>query len=112
MIRVAFCVVVLLASSAALSQAYPAKPVRIIVPFAPGGVTDNSARVIAEPLAARLGQQVIIENRPGASGNVGTQQVAQSAPDGHTLVLGFDGTMVINPHVFSKLPTRSGTSRR
>jgi len=104
MIRIAFFLTALLASSAVFSQAYPAKPVRIIVPFAPGGVTDNSARVIAEPLAARLGQQVIIENRPGASGNIGTQLVAQSAPDGHTLVLGFDGTMVINPHVFAKIP--------
>src|SRR5688500_13032448 len=97
-------VAALLASAAAWSQAYPAKPVRIIVPFSPGGVTANSARVIAEPLAARMGQQVIIENRPGASGNIGTQLVAQAAPDGHTLVLGFDGTMVINPHVFAKLP--------
>ncbi|HKA45752.1 MAG TPA: tripartite tricarboxylate transporter substrate binding protein [Burkholderiales bacterium] len=88
----------------ASSQEYPAKAVRIVVPFSPGGVTDNSARVMAEPLAARLGQQVVIENRPGASGNIGTQLVAQSAPDGYTLVLGFDGTMVINPHVFAKLP--------
>lgn len=88
----------------AWAQEYPAKPVRIIVPFSPGGVTDNSARVISDPLAARLGQQVVIENRPGASGNIGTQLVAQSAPDGYTLVLGFDGTMVINPHVFAKLP--------
>jgi tripartite-type tricarboxylate transporter receptor subunit TctC len=87
----------------AWAQEYPVKPVRIIVPFAPGGVTDNSARVIGEPLAARLGQQVIVENRPGASGNIGTQVVAQSAPDGYTLVLGFDGTMVINPHVFPRL---------
>ena len=85
-------------------QSYPARPIRIIVPFSPGGVTDNSARVIADPLGARLGQQVIVENRPGASGNIGTQFVAQSAPDGHTLVLGFDGTMVINPHVFARLP--------
>jgi tripartite-type tricarboxylate transporter receptor subunit TctC len=83
---------------------YPVRPVRIIVPFSPGGVTDNSARVIADPLGARLGQQVIVENRPGASGNIGTQLVAQSAPDGYTLVLGFDGTMVINPHVFARLP--------
>jgi tripartite-type tricarboxylate transporter receptor subunit TctC len=93
-----------LASAAVFPQEYPAKPVRIIVPFSPGGVTDNSARVIADPLGTRLGQQVIIENRPGASGNIGTQLVAQSAPDGYTLVLGFDGTMVINPHVFARLP--------
>ena len=86
------------------AQEFPSKPVRIIVPFAPGGVADNSARVVAEPLGIRLGQQVIVENRPGASGNIGTQQAAQAAPDGYTLLLGFDGTMVINPHVFAKIP--------
>jgi len=86
------------------AQEFPSKPVRIIVPFAPGGVADNSARVVAEPLSVRLGQQVIVENRPGASGNIGTQQAAQAAPDGYTLLLGFDGTMVINPHVFAKIP--------
>jgi tripartite-type tricarboxylate transporter receptor subunit TctC len=95
------------AAAAALTvqaQDYPARPVRIVVPFAPGGVADNSARVVAEPLAQRLGQQVVVENRPGASGNIGTQQVAQSAADGYVLLLGFDGTMVINPHVFPKIP--------
>src|SRR6185295_570094 len=84
------------------AQDYPVKPIRLIVPFAPGGVADNSARVVAEPLGQRLGQQVVVENRPGASGNIGTAQVAQSAADGYTLLLGFDGTMVINPHVFPK----------
>jgi len=90
--------------AAAQAQDYPAKPIRILVPFAPGGVADNSARVIAEPLGVRLGHQVIVENRPGASGNIGTQQAAQATPDGYTLLLGFDGTMVINPHVFPKIP--------
>src|SRR5438552_16513686 len=93
-----------LISAQAHSQDYPAKPIRIVVPFSPGGVADNSARVIAEPLGARLGQQVIIDNRAGASGNIGTAAVATSAPDGYTLLLGFDGTMVINPHVYAKLP--------
>jgi len=74
------------------------------VPFAPGGVTDTSGRLIAERLSQRLGQQVVVENRPGASGNIGTQQVAAAPPDGYTLVLGFDGTLVINPHVFAKVP--------
>lgn len=85
-------------------DAWPNKPIRLIVPFTPGGVTDTSGRLIAESLGKRLGQQVIVDNKPGASGNIGTA-LAKSAPaDGYTLVLGFDGTMVINPHVFSKLP--------
>ena len=83
---------------------WPSKPIRLIVPFTPGGVTDTSGRLIAENLGRRLGQQVVVDNKPGASGNIGTA-LAKSAPaDGYTLVLGFDGTMVINPHVFSKLP--------
>ena len=94
----------LLLCNGVLAQPWPAKPVRIIAPFAPGGVADSSARVISERLGARLGQSVIVENRPGAAGNIGTAQVAQSAPDGYTLLLGFDGTMVVNPHVYAKLP--------
>ena len=84
--------------------AYPNKPIRLIVPFTPGGVTDTSARLIADQMSKRLGQQIIVENKPGASGNIGTSQVAQSEPDGYTLLLGFDGTMVINPHVFASVP--------
>jgi tripartite-type tricarboxylate transporter receptor subunit TctC len=94
----------LLSVGLAFAQEYPVKPIKLVVPFTPGGVADNSARAVAEALGTRLGQPVIVDNRPGASGNIGTGQVAQSAPDGYTLVLGFDGTMVINPHVFSSMP--------
>ena len=83
---------------------YPNKPIRLVVPFTTGGVTDTSARVVADYLGKRLGQQVVVDNRPGASGNIGTQQVATADADGYTLLLGFDGTMVINPHVFDKVP--------
>lgn len=93
-----------LAVSVAQAQDYPTRTIRLVVPFTPGGVTDTSARVVADRLSARLGQQVVVENRAGASGNIGTQQVAQAAPDGYTLVLGFDGTMVINPWVFPNIP--------
>ena len=86
----------------AMAQNYPSKPIRLVVPFTPGGVTDTSGRLIAEQLSKRLGQQVIVDNKPGASGNIGTQQVAMAEADGYTLLLGFDGTMVINPHVFPK----------
>src|SRR5882762_7706099 len=95
MTKLAGCVVwaiLTLTSAQAHSQDYPAKPIRIVVPFSPGGVADNSARVVAESLGARLGQQVLVENRPGASGNIGTQAMAQASPDGYTLLLGFDGT--------------------
>lgn len=84
-------------------DSFPNKSIRLVVPFAPGGVTDTSGRLIAENLSKRLGQQVYVENKPGASGNIGTAQVAAAEPDGYTLVLGFDGTMVINPHVFEKV---------
>ena len=88
----------------AAAQDYPNKPIRLVVPFATGGVTDTTARVMADKLSQRLGQNVIVENRAGGSGNPGTQYVAQSPPDGYTLLLAFDGTMVINPFVFTKIP--------
>jgi tripartite-type tricarboxylate transporter receptor subunit TctC len=89
---------------AGAQNAYPNKPIRLIVPFVPGGVTDTSGRVVAEFLGKRLGQQVVVDNKPGASGNIGMVLAKEAAADGYTLVLAFDGTMVINPHVFAKVP--------
>lgn len=83
---------------------FPNKPIRLIVPFAPGGVTDTSGRLIADQLARRIGQPIIVENKPGASGNIGAAMVASAEPDGYTLVLGFDGTIAINPHIFASMP--------
>jgi tripartite-type tricarboxylate transporter receptor subunit TctC len=102
--RLVLLLVGLVVSGSCLAQAYPARPVRVIVPFSPGGLADSGARVMSERLGARLGQPVVVENRPGAAGNIGSAAVATSAPDGYTLLLGFDGTMVVNPHVYAKLP--------
>lgn len=82
---------------------YPNKTIKLVVPFAPGGVTDTSGRILAEGLSKRLGQQVVVENKPGASGNIGAQLVATSPADGYTLFLALDGTLVINPHAYSKI---------
>ncbi|MFD0667166.1 Bug family tripartite tricarboxylate transporter substrate binding protein [Ramlibacter sp. MAHUQ-53] len=83
---------------------YPSKPIRLVVPFATAGVTDTSARIVAEKLGQELGQQVIVDNKPGAAGNIGTQIVANAEPDGYTLLLAYDGTLVINPSVYPKVP--------
>lgn len=90
---------------AAMAQAtYPVKPIRLIVPFTVGGVTDASARMVADLMGKRLGQPINVDNRPGASGNIGTSAVATADPDGYTLLLGFDGTLVINPNVIRSVP--------
>lgn len=90
-------------SHAQTADNYPSKTIKLVVPFAPGGVTDTSGRILAEGLSKRLGQQVVVENKPGASGNIGAQMVATSPADGYTLFLALDGTLVINPHAYSKI---------
>jgi tripartite-type tricarboxylate transporter receptor subunit TctC len=89
---------------AALAQAWPTKTVTIVVPYPPGGSSDIIARAISKPLSEALKQTVIVENKPGANGNTGTDFVAKSAPDGHTLVLCDVGALAITASVYSKLP--------
>jgi len=88
----------------AQAQSYPTKPIRLIVPFPPGGGNDVIARVIAQKLGERLGQQVIVDNRAGANGIVGLQALMQSPPDGYTLAVGAAGPLAVNPSLYDKLP--------
>ena len=94
----------LLLPAIAFSQGYPTKPVRMIIPFAPGGASDFVGRIVQPRLGELLGQPVVIENRAGASGNLGLEAAARAAPDGYTIYLGNVGTVAINPGVFLKLP--------
>lgn len=94
----------LLGGTSALAQAYPTKPVTIIVPFAAGGTTDILARIIGQALTAELGQSVVVDNRAGAGGNIGGQAAAKAAPDGHTLFMGTVGTHAINASLYKKMP--------
>src|SRR5580693_505383 len=83
--------------------AYPNRPIRMIVPFAPGGASDFVARIIAPKLSELLGAQIIVENRPGASGNIGMETAARAPADGYTIYLGNIGTIAINPAIFPNL---------
>jgi len=84
--------------------AYPDRPIRLLVGFAPGGGTDTTARAISQRLSAALGQQVVIDNRPGAAGNIATNIVAKSSPDGYTLLMGTIAALAINPTLYGNLP--------
>ncbi len=88
----------------ALAQAYPSKTIRFIVPWPPGGGADIMSRLVNQPLGDALGQQVIIDNRGGAAGNIGAELAAKSPPDGYTIVFAYSGTHSINPHIYRKMP--------
>lgn len=93
-----------LAAPAAAQEKYPTKPVRFVVPYAAGGSTDTLARAISGKLSEYLGEQVIVDNRPGASGDIGMQMVARAAPDGYTIVLGYIANLAIGPSLYEKMP--------
>jgi tripartite-type tricarboxylate transporter receptor subunit TctC len=92
-----------LAPTLALAQAYPTRPITMIVPFAPGGPADVLGRLVGQKMAEDLGQPVVIENRPGANTIIGAQAVAKAKPDGYTLLLAIDGSLVMNPFLYEKL---------
>lgn len=108
LIKLVCCAIVVLAGAAAVAQDaasnYPNRPIRIIVTFPPGGPTDIIARAVGQKLAEAWGQAVVVDNRPGAGGNIGTDLAAKAAPDGYTLVLSNFGPMAISPGVYAKLP--------
>ncbi len=102
--RVAAALPVVLGAPVLAQDSYPVKPVRFIVPYPPGGSSDVLARVIGQKLTDALGRQVVVENRPGATGNIGHELVAKAPPDGYTLLLTTKSQLVNNPYLFKKLP--------
>src|SRR6476659_5257490 len=89
--------------SPSVAQSYPNRAITLIVPFAPGGPADVLGRLIGQKMGEDLGQQIVIDNRPGANTIIGAQAVAKAKPDGYTLLLAIDGTLVMNPFLYSKL---------
>jgi len=104
MIRTTICFAAVLISASVAAQSYPTKPIRLIVGFAPGGSTDVTARILAEKFTTGLGQQVIVDNRSGAGGNIGADIAAKSSPDGYTVLMATTGVMAFNHYLYSKLP--------
>ncbi|MGQ0655559.1 MAG: Bug family tripartite tricarboxylate transporter substrate binding protein [Betaproteobacteria bacterium] len=96
-------VLLLVLAAPAFAQAWPAKPVRVIVPFGPGGASDLMPRIVAERLTGMWGQPVVIDNRPGAAGNIGMEAGAKAPPDGYTLLAAPNGNLVVNPHMYARL---------
>jgi tripartite-type tricarboxylate transporter receptor subunit TctC len=103
-VKVFHFVLLFLLSLAAAAQDYPNRPIRVIVPYAAGGLPDTMARLVGAKMGEALGQQMVVENRGGAGGIVGTTEVAKAAPDGYALLVADVGQIAINPHLFAKLP--------
>jgi len=104
MLRTLAAAALLAAGGAALAQGYPAKPIRFIAPFPPGGATDTLCRLLAQKLSESLGQPITVDNRPGASGNIGHELAMKAPADGYTMLLSNSSTLTTNPHLFKQLP--------
>jgi len=102
--RLLFAALAATLCGAAQAQAWPAKPIRLVVPFAPGGSSSIVARAVGVEMEKKLGQPIVIDNRPGGGGNVAMQEVARADPDGYTLIIGHIGTFAVNPFMFETLP--------
>ena len=102
--RVFLFLLALTVAAPSLSQQYPARPVRFVVPFAAGGSVDTLARTVGPKLADALGQQIVVDNRPGGNGDIGMLIVAKSAPDGYTILLGYIANLAIAPSLYAKMP--------
>ncbi|HWI14930.1 MAG TPA: tripartite tricarboxylate transporter substrate-binding protein, partial [Burkholderiales bacterium] len=98
------CVALLALSASLAAQEYPSRPVRLVVPFAPGGGTDIVGRLIAQRLTESWGQTVVVDNRAGAGGVIGADLVAKAQPDGYTLLMGTPGPLTINPNLMKAMP--------
>ena len=96
-------ITLLIATVPAVAQDYPNRPITLVVPYAAGGGNDVMARTVADKMSKTLGQQVVVDNRPGAGGNIATRQVAKAAPDGYTILFAFS-SHVVNPTLFARVP--------
>ena len=104
MIRILITLILATVAIAAQAQQWPTKPVRFVVPFAPGGTSEIVARAVAQELSTSIGQTVFVENKPGGAGVIAMQEVSKAEPDGHTLILGHVGTLAVNPYAMPKHP--------
>jgi len=102
--RIIVAAILAAAACAVHAQAYPAKPIRLLVPFAPGGSSSIIARAFSTEMSLGLGQQFVVENKPGGGGNIAMEEAARAEPDGYTLIIGHIGTFAVNPFMFAKLP--------